>query len=387
MATPRAGSGNSLVGLALGLLGCVLACAKSDFSKNATPLAALQSRPGASAESPVVHITLGDQLAVAESARFVGTIGRPRDFASVTALAVVGERLLVADQLTDPHLSVFDRRSGAAEHSLGRHGLAFRQIVDPMCLEPAADAPPLSWLYDFTQQRMLLVQLDVGEDAYIRESIPLKPGRLSCAVWGAGRLIAITQGRSSPAVVLLDRDGRELTRVSTSRGEKAAPIPSALAARPDGRRVVVGYHNSRRVDVLHTTGLLASTTLVDAVATNDGARDEVISLAATDQFFYALVGKRPAPGLPPAGTRVNVFRWNGSLARVLEFSPALHAFAVDGDDTELFAAFSEASNATPLIGRWALSPMPHHNAHAMTTDAGARRSGSSCARAVNLACH
>jgi hypothetical protein len=246
---------------------------------------------------------------------------------------------------------------------------------DPDWAFKVSEYPPITWIYDFQNRRMVLVQLDAGPDSMILEEFSLNVGvSLLNPVWVGGRMISNAL-LPDAALMVIDRQGRAVAQVQAPQPFTEREMPLAvgrlllnrtyLALDPSRRRVALVYQFAPRID-FYTAGGLRYGSVIGPRATvpsfraendrffwNDENEMAYAGAAATYNYVYALFcGCRL--GYDDQGPhRLHVFSWNGAFVAEIAVDRPIDAFAVSDDDTELVAAFQTAAGH-PLVGVWSL---------------------------------
>src|SRR5579862_2667596 len=332
---------------------------RADYSDQRSPLPIVLGPE----RSPGPGVVRGQPTAaVVVEPTFIRALSRSGDFNAVTDLLLLGGELLVGDQLKSPHLALIDIRSGRVRRLAGKHGMGFSELLDPTCFQLGSEEPPSTWIYDYTQRRLVLLQLDRPDGVAVRESILLHTTAVSCAQWLSGRIIAIDADKRAPALVFLDRNGNALTRIATLREGRGLNRPIAMAIRPDGRRIAVAYRDSGTIQILYPAGAQVLSMQLDQALSNvraSGARTQheshIVALSATNGFLYALIGDGPLDAQHDAGIRIIGVSWAGQVQRALMVDHPIQQFLVTEDDQVLFAAYRRTPASSPLIGQWRIN--------------------------------
>lgn len=298
-------------------------------------------------------------------------IGDSLTFARVTSVTALGDYLLVTDRFSSPHNVIIDRWTGEVVSRFGRDGEGPGEFKDARWVLPVSEHPPQAWLYDFTNRRFSLVEVnDVGE-ARILEEMRINVGDIEGLVWSGGRLVA--NGLfADHTLAHVDRMGNPLSRVVVpppfTEREIGHPVGrmqlnrSYLAADPVGRRIAIVYQFGNRIDILSPAGKLFGSvdgprrTAARYRVENDHffwEEDNVMAYhgaAASVNYIYALFcGCRMGGDRPMS--RVHVFRWNGDFVAELQLDRPLRSFSVTPDDALLYGAFDDPY---PMVGEWLL---------------------------------
>jgi hypothetical protein len=303
------------------------------------------------------------------------TIVDPAGFRRLRHLRVVGDLLVVTDQLQSPHISVFDRRDGSLVERIGLHGRDGARMVDPSWVIPVADEPPEAWVFDYQRQRLHFVRFGVDPDSTISETILLAgDGWLTEPIWTTGRLIS--NGLfSDHTLSVLDRFGKTTKRIAATPPFSAEEYEDAfgrmslnqnfLAARPGEREFALAYYNVNRIDFFFASGVrYASVRGPQPTATyfsnsngrlvfEDSAMSAYWDVDATSRYIYALFCGCPKTRNRERPRIVHVFDWNGRFVRQLVFDRPVLKIALAGDSL-VYAGF-EAT--LPEVGEFTV-PSP-----------------------------
>lgn len=301
-------------------------------------------------------------------------LGDSLAFASVAAIELVGERLLVADAMMSKHLALVDLATGTVRSRAGGHGQGPAEFRDASSFIIESASPLRAWTYDFQNRRLSLVTAGATDDLAIRESRPMNVGEsLERPVRAGPRLLA--NGLFTDYTLLvMDSTGRPIGRIAADPPFPAGTIPhpvgrrllnrSYLDAAPSGRRLALAYQWTSRIDVFNQDGArIGSTRGPRPAAARYRVRDNrffwdpqgemaYTAIRATDRYIYALFcGCREADDPDQRSQRVHVFRWNGDFVSELQLDRRVTAFTVSHDDSVLYAFVTEPH---PAIGEWRL---------------------------------
>jgi hypothetical protein len=302
--------------------------------------------------------------------------GDSTSLARVNAILQVGNRLLVADTRTSPHVMAFDLSTGALVSSFARHGRGPGEVSSPRGLQRDPDNADLVWVYDFEQRR--LVGVDVASSSAPLNRPIGEAGSLLTPMLRQGTIISngLFQDYS---LVVLDSLGKPIGRsdfgvpfappeVSSVTAQRLLNV-STLAYAPLSRsRLVLAYQFSARLDILdletgvhrRVTGPIQSRASyrVDPESQrffwNDDNQHAYWSVAADEETIFALYSGRQdnAPYADSlAARRVQVFDWHGAYCGTFVLDRPSDRIAVSEDGRWLFASIEEPWEA---VGMYAI---------------------------------
>lgn len=298
------------------------------------------------------------------------TFGDSAEFSYPAAVEVSGDRLLVADLRTDPHISIIDLRTGAVTARVGRDGRGPHEFVNPMWFTPQPHSRSQVWIYDFVLRRLALLDLDRVDQAPISREVTLKVGvslrnptwlddttLLSNGAFPVDRLVRMDTGGK---VTWREMGGLPFMSADSSRINGLDFLnTNSLARAPDGR-FAMSYLFANRIDLFSSDGAFLKSFPGRAHQQpapsqeggrwhhGAGARVAYPALAATNDRIYAAFGGYPADslGLPH---QIHVFDWDGRLVSTLKLDHPV--FSITVADGRLFGAVLEPY---PGVVEWEL---------------------------------
>ncbi len=300
------------------------------------------------------------------------SFGDEDDFGHITTVTLLGQRLLVSDRYSSPHLAVIDRESGEILRRFGKNGEGPREFRDPTGAFVAPGQSSLVWVYDFYNRRFTLLDLDKDGNDVIRREMPLNVNAsLEHPVWSGDRILA--NGLFADFTLLeIDSTGRPLSRISAGppftkrvppQGQRKANR-SFLTMDPSGKRIAVTYQFASRVDFFRADGRPYGTVSgprpteisyeVDRKGRMNWKPDNVMtswSMTSTDRYVYVLFCGCEMREGGESPTRVHVYDWSGNFIQEIALDRPIRGAAVTLDDSWLYGAVEEPF---PVVGEWRL---------------------------------
>lgn len=351
------------------------ACGSGDARAAPADLAAVprsEARSGGGADVRRARLA-GEPRDTLALARWLGDTA---SFANVSFLRPAGRVVLVADQLTDPHLSLLDVASGEVVARLGRHGKGPGEFQDPRWAYSDFEDPSRLWVFDYRNQRFDRLSLEGrGSRLSGQRRLPA-PRPLSNPVWFGDSVVA--NGLFPDLTLLvLGRDGRPARGVVSTLPAREEGVSDAdgairlnrnhLAVHPGGSRFALAYQQQSRIELFEPDGSLTASVegprpvrpRYELAAGRSGARrfrwlddNELayVAVDATERFVYALFcGRcRVDDSFPRL---LHVFRWDGELVAELALDRPVKTFGVDPGGRALYGVVEEP---VPRVGEWLL---------------------------------
>jgi hypothetical protein len=294
--------------------------------------------------------------------RLARSLGSESSFVRISALSLSADYLIVADRLTNPHITTISRATGGLGRYRAPHGQGRGQFYDPSCLAVISDVPLMVWVYDFTLHVLTRLQLDAPAADAAREEIPVRGTTMGCAFWTAGRIMGTDFSAGTHPLMEFDRNGAFLRHISVPASQDMPALRTGTAAvQPSGRRFAVSYRSAPRIDVFHASGVVdriitAPPPKLAGTTAGGGPTWAYPSIAVTERFIYGVLEPVHRTDGSSGGRAVHVYSWDGTLVRTMELDHGVGAIVVDENDTELYGAYERSGNASPLIGVWPLRP-------------------------------
>lgn len=300
------------------------------------------------------------------------SFGGEDDFGHITMVTLLGDRLLVSDRYSSPHLAVISRTTGEIMRRFGRDGKGPREFRDPVGAFVAPGQSSLVWVYDFYNRRFTLLDLDKDGNDVVRREMPLNVNAsLEHPVWSGNRILA--NGLFADFTLLeIDSAGRPLSRISAGPPFTKQVPPqglrranrSFLTMDPSGKRIAVTYQFASRLDFFRADGTRYGTVNgprptkisfdVDDRGRMNWEKDNVMtswSMTSTDRHVYVLFCGCEMREGGESPTRVHVYDWEGNFIHELALDRPIRAAAVTADDGWLYGAVEEPY---PVVGEWRL---------------------------------
>jgi hypothetical protein len=301
-------------------------------------------------------------------------LGDSLDFASISAIQPLGNRMLVADAMMSKHVALLDLGTGAVLKRAGGDGEGPGEFRSPAWFFAEPAAPTQVWLYDFSNRRRTLVATGSGDDLKVRESKPMDVGASLERPIRLGTRIVANGLFTDYTLLVMDSTGTPRERIVADQPFPATRIAHAVGRRllnrsymdaaPSGERVALAYQWESRIDVFGPDGRrVGSVPGPRPTEAKYQVRDKrffwdpqgemaYTDVRATDRYIYALFcGCKEADDSDQRSQRVHVFRWNGDFVTELQLDRRVTVFAVPNDDSVLYAAVSEPY---PAVGEWRL---------------------------------
>ena len=298
----------------------------------------------------------------------------------IVDLAVVGDRIVGLDAMLDPSVHVFDPESLRRRGSYGRRGDGPGEFKDPEQIVPGApNASGEVLILDGFHQRLTRLRLDAIEAGVVTDpqTLPMDgPNAGSLVRAPGGRWFAggwITEGR-----VASYRPDRSYDRTIVGfPADAEAPgmtlaqaYESRVVAHPDGGRLAAATLLGGLMEIFDYEGVLIARAAVPdpfrpsfergnsrgdraVMSVGSETRYGFTDVAATRRYVYGLFsgGRVLEEGTPWATYEVQVYTWDGKLAKTLHLDRTVHAVTVDDSDTWLYASGAEPG---PWVGRFRL---------------------------------
>jgi hypothetical protein len=298
---------------------------------------------------------------------------------SPTAMAVLGEDLVVLDGHTSPAVHVVRRSDGVRVRAFGREGSGPREFRNPRGIDPVSGSPEF-WVYDGQLQRLIHVDLRQDTAAVGDRSISLRSDQLPLgAVWAGDGTILSAGLFSGGRLARFDRNGRLVGTVGrVPSGAKGPPAvvqhayTGTLVARPDRRRFALLTRHADRVELFDARGRpvrmvtgpagflptyeVRSVAGYPTMASGEDLRFGYVDATATNASLFGLYSGRARgelPGYAFYGTFVHEYDWEGRLRRVFKLDAYAIGIAVDPEGSTLYVS---RIYPTPAILRYRLPP-------------------------------
>lgn len=272
-----------------------------------------------------------------------------------TALAVAGDRLILADDFADRHVRVIRRDAGTIERSFGTTGRGPREFENIFSID-VIDPKGELLLHDPTLQRVTRVDLtrDFDGDRWVSDrTVKLNANAtLLATMWSPRGLVGVGSMEGG-RLAHLSLEGRLLsvsgeTQVKPEEARRMVwhrAMQTRLKPRPDRTRWVVVSRFADRMEIYDADGALTALgerpygfDPQDMVDEDPAAvRFGYIDVATTQSRIYALFsGRKRGEGEANFGDRIHVFDWDGHLVDVWQLDSRLIAVAVTPDGRELY---------------------------------------------------
>ncbi|MGH7562454.1 MAG: hypothetical protein ACRENB_15715, partial [Gemmatimonadales bacterium] len=294
-----------------------------------------------------------------DTLRAIRVIGDSSQFGIISSLLVLGDRILVADVFTDPHISLIRLRDGRVLNRLGRNGAGPGEFRQPIWLDAAAGLPGLVWAYDGPLRRLTLIDPNAPWHEATRKTVQLRTGTSpKHFVWLKGEWRA--NGLFPDYLFLhFDTAGQQGAKV---RGTPpfTSDVPdtgrrrfqlndNVLAGDPGSGRWAVAFTYVSRIDVW--SGERQDVTIRGPRPVAMDGRDHhgtstkdyqfaYTALAASSRHLYAAFSGASSNESGFA-TRLHVFRWNGDFLGEVALDTPVTALAVSANRQELYVAGME----------------------------------------------
>ncbi len=271
------------------------------------------------------------------------------------AVAVAGDRLILADDFADHHVRVLRREDGTVERSFGTTGRGpreFESIFSIDVIDPSGEL----LIHDPTLQRVTRVDLarDFEDDRWVSDrTFKLNANAmLLTTLWSPQGLVgvgAMPDGRLahlSPDGRLLRVTGDPPVKPGEARREVwRRTMQTRLKPHPDRTRWAVVSRFADRLEIYDADGRLTALgdRPYDFGPQDLKEEDEMavrfgyIDVATTATRIYALFsGRTRGEGKANFGDRIHVFDWNGRLVDVWQLDARLISVAVTPDGSQLY---------------------------------------------------
>ena len=360
--TPSRGTCTSMPLCSLALLGAMLGCTAG--------------KPAGEAPDEVLAVPI-DTLTSQE-------VATSPFFGSLTAVAVVDDRILLVDGSGEPFLHVVDPATGTVLRSMGRHGQGPGEFgVAPMVVGQWTGARGRVALFDPMIGR--LTEVSIGEAAASAgesqpRSLPELPvlqvrlndgGGYATTRWDAAKGLQVTQydslgTRTASLDSLAIDDGRLPLR------ELSGAYSHTLCVRPEFRDVALVYRYAARIDLvladrpqavraaLPFTFLphLTPNPLTSQLAFKSGeagTRRAYLGCVGSVTRLYALFdggfNHLRDQNTVPTNSIVHLFDWNGKMLGAIQLDHPARAIAIDTAGRVLYSVTGNASELGPSLRR------------------------------------
>ena len=286
----------------------------------------------------------------------------------------IGRYLVIADWLTDPHLTVYDRSSGIPIRRLGRDGKGPGEFKRPVWMFIEAAAPPTILIFDAITSRLSRLDLSDPEQIAITDQSNFIVGAAISSPIIVGRRVIAGGFFADEALVMVDRDTEEVTPIHVDQPFTEERLPtfnprrmmnrSHVAVNPSRTLIAVAYQGASRLDFYTASGKRYGSvdgpraTRARFRESRDGQnvfldslhQRAYTSIDATDRFVYALFngsykGDKQLP------YRIHVFSWNGDFVMELGVDRQTYRIAVLPNDSVVYGAVQEPY---PAVVEWEL---------------------------------
>lgn len=324
-----------------------------------------------------------DGWRVGDTARLLERYGGRNTFGRIHSLHVLGDALVIADQLTEPHLVIVNRATGELVHRFGPDGSGPGEFRDVSTLFTVERRPPVVGAYDVPNGRLTYVRLSgQGFEPELLKDLPFRAAQFVTAVEPMGDRYVATGGFGADyRLVVYDSAGEALRyiqtsnpavlseRVRTARLDRSL-LQNVMAREPDGSRIALAFLHLNRLEIVdldarsvrvvkgpHPTEVVF-TTETRRPLTFDRDRHEkaYFGVATTrDRIYLTFCGcvqtiAEARKGESPMPRRVQVLDWSGHF--VGEFSVDREIggqIAVPPGDSILYASYR---TPIPTVGKW-----------------------------------
>lgn len=313
------------------------------------------------------------------------TLESPRildgDYVRISAIAIVGNSIVVADRGRSPHLAIVDVPSGRVVHRTLVGGHAPRR--DPWCVGVRANDPKAVWVVDNYSQRLLRVPLRESRRWAADDSISMSPSQATgCAFWlghdivAAGNFdrfsLAVLDPAGSLRHVVVGAPPFDSTYMAATGGLRTMN-GAVMAVEPSQLYTAVAFRRESRILVFDSSFALRAAIRGPRRIRAEGRWDATlhggaggvifpsegslayVAVAATPRRLYALfAGRRLSDSL---SREIHVFDWSGRLIRAIVSPRPIATFAVTSDDETLVGALTidDRAQSRQQIGLWSLA--------------------------------
>ncbi len=321
------------------------------------------------------EITKSEALAVQRQ------LGGTEDFGRVSFIKPIGgQRLLVGDELTDPHLFIVDLPEESIVARIGRHGEGPSEFISPGAIARDPINRDVWWVFDFGNARWTAIA--VGDTPRIVEQISFAgvPVWPDMPIWLDDNDVlvhGIFYGFPFLKVKLdaPDRVIDSLRRFSGHQPFDERTIDHGtglrfvnrnfMAVRPSRDLFVLAYQFGNQIDVFSTEGVIIGRTrgpydvnakfriIGNRFHWDDDNQSGYVEAYGTQRFFYLRWSGRYLGDPLNTTTEIHQFSWNGRLLRTLELDQGVLAFAVSEADDRLWGYVEDPRS---IILEWALPP-------------------------------
>jgi hypothetical protein len=285
--------------------------------------------------------------------------------AAPTEIALVGDRLLVVDAISDSVLHVIDAREGRHLRSLGRRGEGPGEYRSPWSVARQSRTPDQPWIYDLQLARLTRVHLGsaglpAGEAEIIRiqgEALATQP------VWVHDSLLVSPSFSHRGRLAFFGADGafrRAAGPLPAGNGGVPAPVlqhawTGTLVSNPRTGWLALATRHADQVEIYRPDGTLVRkvrgpfrfdprfTVEVaqgqQVMGSGDAMRFGYVDVEATPEEIFALFSGRTREGFKQASSFarfVHVFDWQGKFKRAYRLDSDILSVAVSPDRKWLY---------------------------------------------------
>ena len=305
-------------------------------------------------------------------------------FGSLTAVAVIDDRILLVDGSGEPFLHVVDPATGTVVRSMGRHGEGPGEYgIAPMVAGQWAGARGRVALFDAMIGRLSVVSIG-DADASPGESQPrsiadlpvlqvrmMDGGGYATTRWDAAKGLQVTH-YDSLGTRMASLDSLAIDDVRLPLRELSGAYSHTLCGRPGARDVALVYRYTGRIDLVvadraHVVRAALPFTFLPHLAPNPltsqlafksgeaGTRRAYLDCVGSSTRLYALFdgGYHHRLGQDPVRTNsvVHAFDWDGKMIGAIQLDHAARAIAIDASGRILYSVTGNASELGPALRR------------------------------------
>ncbi|MBP6442425.1 MAG: hypothetical protein KA267_00245 [Gemmatimonadales bacterium] len=305
-------------------------------------------------------------------------------FGSLTAVAVIDDRILLVDGSGEPFLHLVDPATGTVVRSMGRHGQGPREYgVAPMVAGQWSGARGRVALFDAMIGRLSVVSIgdaDASPGESQPRAIPELPvlqvrmmdgGGSATTRWDAARGLQVTQ-YDSLGTRTASLDSLAIDDARLPLRELSGAYSHTLCVRPESRDVALVYRYTGRIDLVvadraHVVRAALPFTFLPHLAPNPltsqlafksgeaGTRRAYLDCVGSSTRLYALFdgGYHHRLGQDPVRTNsvVHAFDWDGKMVGAIQLDHAARAIAIDASGRILYSVTGNASELGPALRR------------------------------------
>jgi hypothetical protein len=279
-------------------------------------------------------------------------------------LAIAGEHVLVTDIGRGASLHVL--REGRRIASFGRQGRGPGEFLAIRTIQPSPDGRTV-WLYDVGNTRLTLLDLDsvLAGGRAVRETVVLRSDLVPMTAVHLSDSLIVSSGLFTRGRLALFAGTGTLRRVVGPLPPARENVPATVAQHaytgtlvrhPQRALLALATRHADRVEFYALDGTLQHVARSaarfepvyevqvrggePAMATYDDLRFGYVDATASGNRLYALYSghtRGERPGRANFGRQVHVYRWDGTLHRVVHLDQPVLGIAVSADGRTMFA--------------------------------------------------